>query len=168
LSLLGKTPADLTAAFAMNGSTFGAEPVGDVFAFGQQWRSGFVMTRQESTGRFVVMGNTSWWSREMAFNYSLEELEDDTATAYVDEAETEDASEYDSDGDGISFDDIDFEALGIDPTKPTAAKPGSEEKVLMLAARYAAGVPLWHTRDCYDHGPGESMFRMLRPSLQTN
>jgi len=23
-----------------------------------------------------------------------------------------------------------------------------------LAARYAAGLPLWHNDDCYDHGPG--------------
>ena len=33
-------------------------------------------------------------------------------------------------------------------------RPGSEEKVTMLAARYAAGLPLWHNDDCYDHGPG--------------
>ena len=52
------------------------------------------------------------------------------------------------------FDVEDFEALGIDPLTPTAAKPGSEEKVVMLAARYAAGLPLWHGDDCYDHGPG--------------
>ena len=45
-------------------------------------------------------------------------------------------------------------SLGVDPASPTAAKPGSEEKVMMLAARYAAGLPLWHTDDCYDHGPG--------------
>jgi hypothetical protein len=25
----------------------------------------------------------------------------------------------------------------------------------MLSARYAAGLPLWHDRDCYDHGPKE-------------
>ncbi|MCA9041775.1 MAG: hypothetical protein KDA65_15585 [Planctomycetaceae bacterium] len=50
--------------------------------------------------------------------------------------------------------EIDFESLGIDPLAPTEAKPGSEEKVLMLAARYAAGLPLWHNSDCYDHGPG--------------
>lgn len=36
---------------------------------------------------------------------------------------------------------------------PTEAKPGSEDKVRMLSARYAAGVPLWHESDCYDHGP---------------
>lgn len=50
----------------------------------------------------------------------------------------------------------DFEAMGINPTKPTPARPGTEEKVLMLSARYAAGMPLWHQSDCYDHGPRES------------
>lgn len=47
-----------------------------------------------------------------------------------------------------------FQAMGIDPIIPTEAKPGSEQKVLMLSARYAAGLPLWHDGDCYDHGPG--------------
>jgi hypothetical protein len=47
----------------------------------------------------------------------------------------------------------DFTALGLDPLAPTHAKPGSEDKVRMLAARYAAGLPLWHDEDCYDHGP---------------
>lgn len=47
-----------------------------------------------------------------------------------------------------------YEEMGIDPITPTEAKPGSEEKVLMLSARYAAGLPLWHSDDCYDHGPG--------------
>jgi|GEM_PF-948866 len=37
------------------------------------------------------------------------------------------------------YEDVDFEAMGVDPGEPTKAKPGSEEKVLMLAARYAAG-----------------------------
>jgi hypothetical protein len=46
-----------------------------------------------------------------------------------------------------------FCLTSADPLDPTGAKPGSEEKVRMLAARYAAGVPLWHDRDCYDHGP---------------
>lgn len=41
----------------------------------------------------------------------------------------------------------------VNPLDPTGAKPGSETKVQMLAARYAAGVPLWHDSDCYDHGP---------------
>ena len=53
------------------------------------------------------------------------------------------------------FEEEDFLALGVDPARPTDAKPGSEEKVLMLAARYAAGLPLWHTEDRYDHGPGQ-------------
>ncbi len=47
----------------------------------------------------------------------------------------------------------------VNPLDPTGAKPGSETKVQMLAARYAAGVPLWHDSDCYDHGPaGAALF----------
>lgn len=52
------------------------------------------------------------------------------------------------------FEEEDYRAMGIAPEEPTVAKPGSEAKVLMLAARYAAGLPLWHHEDCYDHGPG--------------
>lgn len=44
-------------------------------------------------------------------------------------------------------------ASSLNPLTPTEAKPGSEDKVQMLAARYAAGLPLWHDADCYDHGP---------------
>jgi hypothetical protein len=51
------------------------------------------------------------------------------------------------------FDEGEFLALGVNPSHPTEAKPGSEDKVVMLAARYAAGLPLWHDGDCYDHGP---------------
>ena len=47
----------------------------------------------------------------------------------------------------------DFNFSGVDPLNPTGAKPGSQDKVKMLAARSAAGVPLWHDSDCYDHGP---------------
>ncbi|GAB4148780.1 MAG: hypothetical protein Tsb009_22770 [Planctomycetaceae bacterium] len=54
------------------------------------------------------------------------------------------------------FDPEEFEELGVDPQVPTDAKPGSDDKVLMLAARYAAGLPLWHDSDRYDHGPGTS------------
>ena len=36
-----------------------------------------------------------------------------------------------------------LKALGVDPSAPTAAKPGSEEKVMMLAARYAADDGDW-------------------------
>lgn len=46
-----------------------------------------------------------------------------------------------------------FEPASLNPYTPTEAKPGSEDKVQMLAARYAAGLPLWHNSDCYDHGP---------------
>ncbi len=53
--------------------------------------------------------------------------------------------------------DFDYEAMGINPLSPTIAKPGSEDKVRVLAARYAAGLPLWHTEDCYDHGPGGAL-----------
>jgi hypothetical protein len=64
-------------------------------------------------------------------------------------------------GTELSFEEADGEFQpesfeGIDPLAPTLAKPGSDEKVRMLAARYAAGVPLWHDSDCYDHGPSGS------------
>lgn len=49
-----------------------------------------------------------------------------------------------------------LEDLDAGPTDPTISKPGSEGKVLMLAARYAAGLPLWHDEDRYDHGPDNS------------
>lgn len=51
--------------------------------------------------------------------------------------------------------DGDFDELDVNPLDPTDAKPGSEDKVMMLAARYAAGLPLWHGNDCYDHGPDD-------------
>ena len=53
--------------------------------------------------------------------------------------------------DGTVMEEWDYSDLN--PTLATYAKPGSEDKVRMLSARYAAGVPLWHTADCYDHGP---------------
>jgi hypothetical protein len=94
----------------------------------------------------------------MSFDYDVDDDVEVEETAYKEES-TEDvfSSEYSGD-----FEEIDFEALGIDPSSPTAAKPGTEEKVLMLAARYAAGVPLWHGSDCYDHGPGQSVSRLIR------
>jgi hypothetical protein len=52
--------------------------------------------------------------------------------------------------------EFDYSAEGVVPSDPTDAKPGSDDKVLMLAARYAAGLPLWHTSDRYDHGPGKA------------
>ena len=42
-------------------------------------------------------------------------------------------------------------SVELDPETPTVAAPGSMEKVMMLQARYAAGVPLWDERDSYDH-----------------
>lgn len=63
-----------------------------------------------------------------------------------------DVSEY-CDDLGEQFEQ-EIRGLGVNPSEPTGAKPGSEEKVTMLAARYAAGLPLWHNDDCYDHGPG--------------
>lgn len=56
------------------------------------------------------------------------------------------------------FDGEELVLIGVDPLVPTEAKPGSEEKVKMLAARYAAGIPLWHDSDCYDHGPPAAEF----------
>ena len=83
----------------------------------------------------------------MSFDFDIDEM--DTEQEYE-----EGLGESGLEGDEATFEDIDFESLGIDPGAPTVAKPGSEEKVLMLAARYAAGVPLWHEKDCYDHSPG--------------
>lgn len=88
----------------------------------------------------------------MSFEYEVDELEEENLF----ELEG-DASEFEE---NLEFEEIDFESLGIDPKEPTLAKPGSEEKVLILAARYAAGVPLWHNSDCYEHGPGELSLRM--------
>ncbi len=63
-----------------------------------------------------------------------------------------DESEYIGDFD-VRGDDQHYEDLGVAPLDATEAKPGSVDKVVMLAARYAAGLPLWHDDDCYDHGP---------------
>lgn len=83
----------------------------------------------------------------MSFDFDIDEMDTELEYQGLEEGELEGGEE-------ATFDDIDFESLGIDPGAPTVAKPGSEEKVLMLAARYAAGVPLWHEKDCYDHSPG--------------
>lgn len=55
------------------------------------------------------------------------------------------------------FEELEFDISGYDPLTPTGAKPGSDDKVKMLAARYSAGVPLWHDSDCYDHGPANAL-----------
>lgn len=93
----------------------------------------------------------------MSFDYDVDEME----TEEVEYEAVEEGGEYASEFSG-EFEEIDFDSLGIDPGEPTTAKPGTEEKVLMLAARYAAGVPLWHDEDCYDHGPGQSLARLMR------
>ncbi len=62
---------------------------------------------------------------------------------------------YDLDDYSATFDAKEFKSMGINPFKSTKARPGTEEKVMMLSARYAAGLPLWHDSDCYDHGPHE-------------
>ena len=72
----------------------------------------------------------------------------------LDELEMEVGEEYEEIDGPVEYED--FVAMGIDPIRPTEARPGSEQKVLMLSARYAAGLPLWHDSDCYDHGPRES------------
>ena len=65
----------------------------------------------------------------------------------------DDVSEDDAPEDNDEVDDDDVEFLGFSPSEPTKAKPGSEEKVLMLAARYRAGVGnLWHPDDEDDQG----------------
>ncbi len=101
----------------------------------------------------------------MSFDYDLDEVDTDSQ---LDLVSVDDEFDSEFDEGEMSFEDIDFEALGIDPGAPTLAKPGSEEKVLMLAARYAAGVPLWHDRDCYDHGPGEASSRLFMPPQPKN
>lgn len=77
------------------------------------------------------------------------------------EVEADLDADLETDYENVDMDDgpyefEDYAAMGINPLKPTGARPGTEEKVLMLSARYAAGVPLWHESDCYDHGPGET------------
>ncbi len=51
----------------------------------------------------------------------------------------------------VSWIGLGCSAVELDPETPTVAAPGSMEKVMMLQARYAAGVPLWDERDSYDH-----------------
>lgn len=47
------------------------------------------------------------------------------------------------------------------PDEPTFLIPGSPEKIELLAARYAAGVQLWHDDDL-SHVAGTVMGRMMR------
>ena len=73
-----------------------------------------------------------------------------------DDAGFHDGVLHDSEDFSDEYADVDYDAVGVNPLSPTKAKPGSEEKVLMLAARYAAGMPLWHDADCTDHGPARA------------
>lgn len=79
--------------------------------------------------------------------------------------ETGSFQEFSDDGYDTNFDALfgeeEYREMGINPDDATQAKPGSEQKVLMLAARYAAGLPLWNNSDCYDHGPGENLLQGL-------
>jgi hypothetical protein len=87
----------------------------------------------------------------MAFDFEDEEFGGDPA---VETLERDEESDFGgTDGTLEYYTEEQFRARGVDPIRPTTAKPGSEAKVLMLAARYAAGLPLWHDSDCYDHGP---------------
>jgi hypothetical protein len=88
----------------------------------------------------------------MAFDFEDDDFDANQAVETVDRDVESD--EYEGPDRDIEFyTEEQFRARGVDPVRPTEAKPGSEAKVLMLAARYAAGLPLWHDRDCYDHGP---------------
>ena len=53
------------------------------------------------------------------------------------------------------------DVVELDPETPTVAAPGSMEKVMMLQARYAAGVPLWDERDSYEHSKAAATQAML-------
>ena len=90
------------------------------------------------------------------------ELEDDQSLVSYEDGDYQDfAGEgYDPNFDAL-FGEEEYREMGINPDEATQAKPGSEQKVLMLAARYAAGLPLWNNSDCYDHGPGENLLQGL-------
>lgn len=81
-------------------------------------------------------------------NLDSDDVEMETGFSVEEEEGDEESAE--------GYDEADFVALGIDPATPTRARPGSEAKVIMLSARYAAGLPLWNDNDCYEHGPREN------------
>ncbi|UPA22553.1 hypothetical protein K8942_05925 [Candidatus Peribacteria bacterium] len=84
---------------------------------------------------------------------SLEEALDDECDL---DADVLDEDDFDEVGELIAYEPEDFAALGIDPRNPTRAKPGSETKILTLAARYQSGLPLWHDEDNKTHAVGVS------------
>ena len=66
--------------------------------------------------------------------------------------------------------ELSADAAELDPEEPTIAAPGSMEKVKMLRARYAVGLPLWDERDSYDHGKAAATSAVLNAvsSLSTS
>lgn len=90
------------------------------------------------------------------------DLEDDQSVVSYEDGEFHELGEegYEPNFDAL-FGEEEYREMGINPDEATQAKPGSEQKVLMLAARYAAGLPLWNNSDCYDHGPGENLLQGL-------
>ena len=93
-----------------------------------------------------------------------EEYMDDDFDSETDDLEVDGEEMVDDESESIfnETSEIDFEALGIVAEAPTEAKPGSERKVLTLAARYAAGLPLWDSSDRYDHAPGQTNLSGLK------
>lgn len=83
-----------------------------------------------------------------AIGCGIQDFEGDSGMSDYEDPSVEESSD--------DFGEIDYEELGIDPSQPTIARPGTEEKVLVLSARYAAGVPLWHPHDCIDDGSEEN------------
>lgn len=87
----------------------------------------------------------------MSLDLEIDANFDEDADVDVDAEVEDEVLDFNYEG---MFSEADFLEMGINPSAPTGAKPGSQDKVMMLAARYAAGLPLWHNSDCYDHGPG--------------
>lgn len=56
--------------------------------------------------------------------------------------------------------------MGFRYDRPTHARPGTEEKVLILQARCEAGLPLFDHRDLKEHGPAEDELQG-RPQIPT-
>ncbi len=77
----------------------------------------------------------------------------DDSTEEIPSDDDDSGAAGDYEDDESEFEAFDYSVLNIDPLLPTTAKPGSEDKVLVLSARYAAGFPLWHDGDVKHHGP---------------
>lgn len=94
-----------------------------------------VMRQESITSREAV--------RKMSVARRKNSIYDDEV--FEDRDRTGEADDY---GEYLTYEE--YLAMGIDAHRPTRARPGSDEKVLMISARYAAGVPLWHDDDLYD------------------